>query len=54
MFSQELLDDEASLSGDDIGSDPDDEPGEGLQDEYEAEEGDADQVRDFGFEWTME
>uniref|UniRef100_A0A914HG05 Uncharacterized protein n=1 Tax=Globodera rostochiensis TaxID=31243 RepID=A0A914HG05_GLORO len=39
----DLFDDEASLSGDDVGSDSDNENHEGL-DEYEAEEGDLDQL----------
>lgn len=39
---KDVFDDEASLSGDDVGSDLDDE-GEELN-EYEAEEGDADKV----------
>ncbi|KAI3422500.1 hypothetical protein GPALN_013006 [Globodera pallida] len=41
----DLFDDEASLSGDDVGSDSDNENHEGL-DEYEAEEGDLDQLPD--------
>lgn len=39
-----LFDDEASLSGDDVGSDLEDE--EGMENVYEAEEGDADDVPD--------
>ncbi|PIC53827.1 hypothetical protein B9Z55_000336 [Caenorhabditis nigoni] len=39
-----LFDDEASLSGDDVGSDLEDE--EGVENAYEAEEGDADDVPD--------
>ncbi|CAI2309197.1 unnamed protein product [Caenorhabditis sp. 36 PRJEB53466] len=39
-----LFDDEASLSGDDVGSDLEDE--EGALNEYEAEEGDADDIPD--------
>ncbi|EGT50277.1 hypothetical protein CAEBREN_04646 [Caenorhabditis brenneri] len=39
-----LFDDEASLSGDDVGSDIEDE--EGVENAYEAEEGDADDVPD--------
>lgn len=40
-----MFDDEASLSGDDIGSDRDDADDlEGI-DEYEAEEGDLDKVK---------
>lgn len=39
-----MFDDEASLSGDDVGSDLEDE--EGVENAYEAEEGDADDVPD--------
>jgi hypothetical protein len=42
-YRKELLDDEASLSGDDVGSDPEDELAEG-ENEYEAEAGDLDEV----------
>ena len=38
-----MFDEEASLSGDDVGSDPDEEMGDAF-DEYEAEEGDRDEV----------
>lgn len=44
MKKRTLFDDEASLSGDDVGSDLEDE--EGFENAYEAEEGDADNVPD--------
>ncbi|KAL3123260.1 hypothetical protein niasHT_006803 [Heterodera trifolii] len=42
----DLFDDEASLSGDDVGSDSDGETQDDEPDEYEAEEGDLDQLPD--------
>ncbi|KAL3111953.1 hypothetical protein niasHT_015151 [Heterodera trifolii] len=42
----DLFDDETSLSGDDVGSDSDGETQDDEPDEYEAEEGDLDQLHD--------
>jgi len=42
-----MFDDEASLSGDDIGSDRDEMDDIEGMDEYEAEEGDHDKVSEF-------
>jgi hypothetical protein len=44
FLRKDLLDDEASLSGDDVGSDADDTDQIEGMDEYEAEEGDLDEV----------
>ncbi|KAL3112282.1 hypothetical protein niasHT_013301 [Heterodera trifolii] len=41
----DLFDDEASLSGDDVGSDSDGETQDDEPDEYEAKEGDLDQLK---------
>ncbi len=45
-FSFDYLDDEASLSGDDVGADDDDDDdgNDDELDEYEAEDGDQDEV----------
>ena len=40
------MDDEASLSGDDVGSDADENDQVAGMDEYEAEEGDLDEVKE--------